>query len=44
MAKKGKLKQSLDYHKNKKPIEANPSTKIHLLVKELRDWIKYYND
>jgi len=23
-------------------IEANPSTKVHLLVKELRDWIKFY--
>ncbi len=39
-----KASKLLDYHKNKKPIEANPSTKIHLLVKELRDWIKYYND
>lgn len=37
--KAGKL---LDYHRNKKPIEANPSTKVHILVKELRDWIKYY--
>jgi flagellar basal body P-ring protein FlgI len=32
-----------DYHKAKKPIEANPSTKVHILVKELRDWIKFYN-
>jgi len=34
--KAGKL---IDYHRNKKPIEANPSTKVHILVKELRDWI-----
>jgi len=33
----------LKFHKEKPPIEANPSTKVHLLVKELRDWITYYN-
>lgn len=25
------------------PIEANPSTKIHLLVKELHSWIEYFS-
>ncbi|WP_449417605.1 RloB family protein [Phormidium nigroviride] len=25
------------------PIQANPSTKVHLLVKALREWIKYYS-
>ena len=32
----------LAYHNGKKPIEANPSTKVHLLVSELLSWIKYY--
>lgn len=27
----------------KSPINSNPSTKMHLLVIELRAWIKYYN-
>ena len=31
------------FHKKSLPIESNPSTKIHILVKELRDWIAYYN-
>lgn len=31
------------HHKNIEPIQANPSTKVHLLVKELREWIEYYN-
>jgi hypothetical protein len=39
-----KASKLLDYHKNKKPIEANPSTKVHILVKELRDWIEFYNN
>lgn len=39
-----KASKLLDYHKNKKPIEANPSTKVHILVKELRDWIKFYEN
>ncbi|MEK8019883.1 MAG: RloB family protein [Candidatus Parabeggiatoa sp.] len=39
-----KADKLLDYHRNKKPIEANPSTKVHLLVKELRDWIKFYDN
>jgi hypothetical protein len=29
--------------KTKKAIEANPSTKIHLLVSELLEWIRYYS-
>ncbi|NDW11976.1 RloB domain-containing protein [Bacteroides sp. 214] len=33
----------LEQQKDKEPIDANPSTKVHLLVKELRDWIGYYN-
>ncbi len=33
----------LSFHIGKKPIESNPSTKVHLLVKELRGWIDYYN-
>lgn len=24
------------------PIQANPSTKVHLLVQKLREWIDYY--
>lgn len=39
-----KAVQLAEYHKNRKPIEANPSTKVHILVKELRSWIKYYNE
>lgn len=34
----------LQAHSQVPPIEANPSTKIHLLVKELRDWQKFYSD
>ena len=33
----------LDAHAGKHPIDANPSTRVHLLVKEIRDWITYYN-
>ncbi len=33
----------MEHHKNSKPIEANPSTKIHMLIKELLDWINYYS-
>jgi hypothetical protein len=28
---------------NKKPIDANPNTLVNLLVKEIREWIAYYN-
>lgn len=28
--------------RGKKPLTANPCTKVHHLVKELREWIKYY--
>ena len=38
-----RAEQMLEQQKTKKPIEANPSTKVFLLVKELRDWINYYN-
>jgi hypothetical protein len=33
----------LHTHKGKKPIQANPSTKVHLLVKELLEWIAYFS-
>ncbi len=33
----------LDAHLGKSPIDTNPSTRVHLLVKEIREWIKYYN-
>lgn len=33
----------LDAHVGKPPIDANPSTRVHLLVKEIRDWITYYS-
>lgn len=29
--------------KEKKPIDANPSTRVHLLVQQLREWIIYYS-
>ncbi|CAD5958083.1 RloB family protein [Planktothrix agardhii 1806] len=33
----------LQAQKGVAPIQANPSTKVHLLVQELRVWIDYYN-
>jgi RloB-like protein len=33
----------LHAHKGKKPIQANPSTKVHILVKELLEWIAYFS-
>ncbi len=33
----------LQKHKGKKPIHANPSTHVHLLVKELLQWIAYFS-
>jgi len=38
-----KASKLLEYHKNTEPIKANPSTKVHLLVKILREWIEFYN-
>ncbi|WRH66245.1 MAG: RloB family protein [Planktothrix sp. GU0601_MAG3] len=32
----------LQAQKGVAPIQANPSTKVHLLVQELREWIRYY--
>lgn len=32
-----------EYYADKSPIESNPSTRVHILVQELRDWVKYYN-
>jgi hypothetical protein len=37
-----KAEMLYELQKDKTVIEANPSTKIHLLVKELRDWIRFY--
>ena len=31
------------HHAAALPIAANPATKMHLLIKSLRDWITYYN-
>jgi hypothetical protein len=33
----------LEAQKGKDPIDANPSTKVHLLVKELHEWIAYFS-
>jgi hypothetical protein len=33
----------LEIHSGKSYIEANPSTRVHLLVREIREWITYYN-
>jgi RloB-like protein len=33
----------LQNQKKRKPIEANPSTTVYLLVKELMDWIAYFS-
>ena len=33
----------LQKHKVKNPIQANPSTKVHVLVKELLEWIAYFS-
>jgi len=35
--------QLLEFHAKRPPIEANPSTTVHLLVKELRDWITFFS-
>lgn len=37
-----RAKQLLLDQKGRKPIEANPSTKVHELVVELWEWIRYY--
>jgi hypothetical protein len=33
----------LEAHGGKPPIDTNPSTRVHLLIKEIREWITYYN-
>ncbi len=33
----------LDVHAGKDPIDMNPSTRVHLLIREIREWISYYN-
>lgn len=37
-----RAKKLMVEHSRHKPIEANPSTKIHELVLELRTWIRYF--
>ncbi len=32
-----------EYHKGKPPIDTNPCTMVHHLIKELSDWIKYFS-
>lgn len=46
----GNEKQAIDraitldaFFKNKDPIQANPSTKIYVLIQELNEWVRYYN-
>ena len=36
-------KMLLENQNGKSPIEANPSTKVHLLIMQLKEWIKYYS-
>jgi len=31
------------YHKKSPPIKANPTTRVHILIRELLAWIKYYS-
>lgn len=38
-----RAKLLLEKQHDKKPIEANPSTKIHILVQDLLTWIEYYS-
>ncbi len=38
-----RAEQLLVHHDSVSPLEANPSTKVHELIKELRDWVKYFN-
>lgn len=38
-----RAKKLIDYHGDKKPILANPSTKMYELVEVLNDWITYHN-
>jgi len=33
----------IEHHKDCEPINANPVTKVHILVQVLLDWIKYYS-
>lgn len=37
-----RAKQLFHQQKGRSPIEANPSTKVHILVEELLKWIKYF--
>ena len=38
-----KRAEDLEHHfQNTNPIEANPSTLVHLLVKEIISWIDYF--
>lgn len=33
----------MEHHKNTMPIEANPITKVHILVERLLSWIEYFS-
>lgn len=37
-----KAEKLLPAQQNKNPIDANPSTKVHLLVIELPEWLEWY--
>jgi hypothetical protein len=41
MAKKGKVRKFQDHESEERPV--NRSTKVHLLVKELSEWIAYFS-
>lgn len=38
-----RAKTLLLFHSDKKPIDANPATQMHMLIQSLEDWIAYYN-
>ncbi len=38
-----RAKLLMEKQSNKRPIEANPSTKIHLLITQIHEWIAYYS-
>ncbi|MDI9340888.1 MAG: RloB family protein [Sediminibacterium sp.] len=38
-----RAEELLKYHSKIKPIKANPSTRVHVLVNEIRSWEQYYN-
>lgn len=38
-----RAKSLVQFHRKRSPISSNPNTKVHLLVKELREWIAFYD-